>query len=208
MRIVPDANKDAGERALLTDKANRRVLQLSWAASNAPTTFRVGDYGKGARKVIRRNSKFPVLADLTVSPNDNYVYLSCRTAENGSTGIVWFCDKNDKTTLLDTMGPTCSIEVDYTSKYLYVFKLVKTSASTYNKIWRYNLNSSTGKASGKALFYQFGSSTSSDASEIMSIRADKIGALLILRNEHSEITKLRRNGKVLAIVHTTYGTSP
>lgn len=89
----------------------------------------------------------------------------------------------------------------------YVSELVKRFASTYNKIWHYNLNSSIGKISDKILFYQFGSSTGSDASETMTIRADKVGALFVLRDERSEITKLRPNGKMLAIVHTAYSTS-
>jgi hypothetical protein len=109
--------------------------------------------------------------------------------------------KNGKTTPLDSMGPIHGIEVDYTGKYLYVPELVKTSASTYNKIWRYNLNSNTGKVSGKTLFYQFGSSISSDASETMPVRADKVGALFVLCDGYSEITKLRPNFKVLAIVY-------
>ncbi|KAI9599546.1 hypothetical protein BDF19DRAFT_410192 [Syncephalis fuscata] len=207
MRMVKNLNNAAGGRALLTDKANRRVIELSWTSKSTPSSLRLGASSNGKRKVLCKNSQFPILADLAVSPNGKFVYLSGRTTEGGPTGTVWLCDKDGKTTLLDTMGPTRGIEIEPTGKYLFVSELATQSGKTFNKVWRYNINSSTGKVSGKKVFYQFGSASSPDEAETLSIRADRIGSIFIMRQGHSEITKVRASGKLLAIVHTAYSSS-
>ncbi|KAJ1979697.1 hypothetical protein H4R33_005652 [Dimargaris cristalligena] len=177
------------------DVVGHRVLKLTGAAGSLTSSVFCQD-----PTMLQPNDMAAAsTGDLFLSGMN---YTATTTKGNGD---LWWCNAQGQAKRLDTLERTNGIEVSPNNQYLYLSEAQnKDGAVIGNRIWRYEVDPSTGVKMGadgtptKSLFVDFATLDQTQATDIDGMRCDTQGNLFVTRNGLGQVVVFSPERKELS----------
>ncbi|CAG8525649.1 11024_t:CDS:1 [Funneliformis caledonium] len=151
--------------------------------------------------------------DQTLSlPNDvafsylhDKIYISAQNFTEDTVigdGGLWICDgKSGETMKLESFGRTNGVEVSPDETTLYLSEAFNKDAKVIsNKIWKFDIDQSTGKVSNQALFVDFEKLDGTQAIDVDGMRTDIDGNLYVTRHGEGQVVVFSSKGSIISRV--------
>ncbi|CAI2175392.1 1750_t:CDS:1 [Funneliformis geosporum] len=182
------------------------VALLANVKENQITKIVVDKDGYVEQSAICMDQTLSLPNDLSYSYETNRIYISGQNITANTVkgdGGLWVCDGKSGIVIDHvSFGRTNGIEISPDENTLYISEtLNKDSKVVSNKIWRFNIDKSTGKVSNQELFVDFEILDGTQAIDIDGMKTDIDGNLYVTRHDGSHVSVFDPLGNLLSKIY-------